>query len=76
MDTRTLDATARTLLSDGRGLLGMRGELPDVWDRAVPTFPADAKGMATRVAGGKVMNAIAAAVPALFGGSADLDPST
>jgi transketolase len=50
--------------------------LPEGWDRAVPTFPADAKGMATRVAGGKVMNAIAGAVPALFGGSADLDPST
>jgi len=39
-------------------------------------FPADAKGMATRVAGGKVMNAIAAKLPALGGGSADLDPST
>jgi hypothetical protein len=39
-------------------------------------FPADAKGMATRVAGGKAMNAIAAKLPALVGGSADLDPST
>jgi len=56
--------------------LRLRGELPEGWDRAVPTFPADAKGMATRVAGGKVMNAIAGAVLALFGGSADLDPST
>jgi transketolase len=61
----------------GRELeLRLRSELPEGWDRAVPTFPADAKGMATRVAGGKVMNAIAGAVPALFGGSADLDPST
>jgi transketolase len=50
--------------------------LPAGWDADVPTFPADAKGMATRVAGGKVMNAIAAKLPALVGGSADLDPST
>jgi transketolase len=54
----------------------LAGELPAGWDRDVPVFPADAKGMATRVAGGKVMNAIGATVPALFGGSADLDPST
>ena len=39
-------------------------------------FPADAKGMATREASGKVMNAIAPKLPALTGGSADLDPST
>ncbi|MEO7761814.1 MAG: transketolase [Casimicrobiaceae bacterium] len=54
----------------------LRGELPDAWDADVPAFPADAKGMATRVAGGKVMNAIAPKLPALVGGSADLDPST
>ncbi len=54
----------------------LRGELPAGWDADVPVFPADAKGMATRVAGGKVMNAIAPRLPALFGGSADLDPST
>jgi len=52
------------------------GELPSGWDADIPEFPADAKGMATRVASGKVMNAIAARVPALTGGSADLDPST
>jgi len=52
------------------------GDLPAGWDADVPTFPADAKGMATRVASGKVMNAIAPRVPALIGGSADLDPST
>lgn len=46
------------------------------WDIDIPQFPADAKGMATRVASGKVMNAIAAHLPALIGGSADLDPST
>jgi len=52
------------------------GELPRDWDADMPVFPADAKGMATRVASGKVMNAIAARLPALTGGSADLDPST
>jgi transketolase len=46
------------------------------WDADIPVFPADAKGIATRVASGKVMNAIAPRLPALIGGSADLDPST
>ena len=54
----------------------MRGELPAGWDADIPRFPADAKGMATRVASGKIMNAIAPRLPALIGGSADLDPST
>ncbi|MEO6280151.1 transketolase [Roseateles sp.] len=54
----------------------LRGELPSGWDDDIPTFPADAKGMATRVASGKVMNAMAARLPALSGGSADLDTST
>jgi transketolase len=54
----------------------LRAELAPNWDADIPTFPADAKGMATRVAGGKIMNAFAAKVPALCGGSADLDPST
>ena len=54
----------------------LRGELPPGWDADIPVFPADAKGIATRVASGKVMNAIAPRVPALVGGSADLDPST
>jgi transketolase len=52
------------------------GELPRNWDADMPVFPADAKGMATRAASGKVMNAIAPRFPALTGGSADLDPST
>ncbi|MEO8855409.1 MAG: transketolase [Burkholderiaceae bacterium] len=51
-------------------------ELPAGWDADIPVFPADAKGMSTRVAGGKVMNAIAPKLPSLSGGSADLDPST
>jgi len=54
----------------------LRDELPEGWDADIPEFPADAKGMATRVAGGKVMNALAPHLPALIGGSADLDPST
>ena len=54
----------------------MQGELPDGWDRDIPVFPADAKGIATRLASGRVMNAIAPHLPALLGGSADLDPST
>jgi transketolase len=54
----------------------MRDELPDGWDRDIPVFPADEKGMATRVAAGKVMNAVAVRLPALIGGSADLNPST
>jgi transketolase len=51
-------------------------KLPTGWDADIPVFPADAKGIATRVASGKVMNAIAPHLPALIGGSADLDPST
>jgi transketolase len=54
----------------------MRGELPTGWDAHIPRFPADAKGVATRVASGSIMNAVARDLPALIGGSADLDPST
>jgi transketolase len=51
-------------------------ELPTGWDADIPVFAPDAKGIATREASGKVMNAIAPRLPALVGGSADLDPST
>jgi transketolase len=54
----------------------IRGDLPSGWDANIPSFPADAKGLATRVASGRVMNAIAPLLPALVGGSADLNPST
>ena len=54
----------------------IRAELPPGWDADIPVFPADTKGLATRVASGKVMNAVAPRLPALIGGSADLDPST
>ncbi len=51
------------------------GQLPDGWNRDIPIFDADPKGMATRVASGTVLNAVAANVPNLIGGSADLAPS-
>lgn len=50
--------------------------LPAGWDKDIPTFPADAKGIASRDSSGKVLNAIAKNVPWLIGGSADLAPST
>jgi transketolase len=43
-------------------------KLPDGWDRDIPTFPADPKGLATRDSGGKVLNAIAKNLPWLIGG--------
>ncbi|MGM9998033.1 MAG: transketolase [Candidatus Bruticola sp.] len=54
----------------------MEGRLPEGWDQDLITFEPDAKGLATRAASGKVINAIAARVPNLIGGSADLEPST
>ncbi|MEE8357068.1 MAG: transketolase [Anaerolineales bacterium] len=54
----------------------LAGNLPENWENSIPEFPADAKGMATRAASGKVLNSIAAVVPELMGGSADLAPST
>jgi transketolase len=53
-----------------------RRELPQGWDAALPTFPADAKGVATRESAGKVLNAVASHYPWLVGGAADLAPST
>jgi transketolase len=53
-----------------------RRELPAGWDADMQPFPADAKGMASRVSSGKVLNQIAKHVPWLIGGSADLAPST
>ncbi len=51
-------------------------ELPEGWDSAIPTFPADPKGMAGRDASAKVQNAVAQHLPWLIGGAADLAPST
>jgi transketolase len=53
----------------------LSGELPDGWEEALPVFPADAKGMATRAASGQVLNTLAPVIPTLIGGSADLAPS-
>ncbi|EEP70764.1 transketolase [Micromonospora sp. ATCC 39149] len=49
--------------------------LPEGWTEALPTFPADAKGVATRAASGKVLEALAPVLPELWGGSADLAES-
>jgi transketolase len=53
----------------------LNGELPNDWESALPTFPVDAKGMATRASSGKTINALAPKLPELIGGSADLAPS-
>jgi transketolase len=50
-------------------------QLPEGWDKDIPTFPADAKGLASRDSSAKVINAIGKNVPWLMGGSADLTPS-
>jgi transketolase len=52
-----------------------RRQLPAGWDRNLPTFPADAKGIAGREASGKVLNVLAQNIPWFLGGSADLGPS-
>jgi transketolase len=52
-----------------------RRELPTGWDRNLPVFPADAKGLAGREASGRVLNVLAQNIPWLLGGSADLGPS-
>ena len=59
----------------GEFVMMQEGRLPEGWDSGLPTFPADAKGVASRAAGGKILNAIAERVPWLMGGSADLGPS-
>jgi len=51
-------------------------ELPAGWEQGLPVFATDPKGLATRVSGGKVLNGVAAKVPWLLGGAADLAPST
>ncbi len=53
----------------------VKGILPAGWEQNLPEYPADAKGMATRVVSGKVINALAPGIPAMMGGSADLAPS-
>jgi transketolase len=55
--------------------LMQRRELPADWDRDLPVFPADPKGISGRDASGKALNVLAQNIPWLFGGSADLGPS-
>ena len=62
------------MAQDLQGLIS--GKLVQGWDADLPVFPADPKGMATRDASGKAMNALAGRVQSLVGGSADLAPST
>jgi transketolase len=54
----------------------MAGKLPDGWKEALPSWKPEDKPIATREAGGKVLNALAGKIPNLVGGSADLNPST
>src|SRR5262249_59881172 len=55
--------------------LMQRRELPAGWDRHLPVFPADPKGIAGRDASGKALNGLAQNIPWFLGGSADLGPS-
>jgi len=68
---RTADAAAATELGQF-----LSGTLPAGWDKGLPAFPADPKGLATRVSSGKVIEALSKGVPWFLGGSADLAPST
>ncbi|MGN6749926.1 MAG: transketolase family protein, partial [Xanthobacteraceae bacterium] len=70
-DYRNADAQAAREVE-----LLLQGRLPADWDRELPAFPADEKGLATRESSGKVLEAIARTVPWLIGGSGDLAPST
>ncbi len=72
-----LDVWAKTnpaLAEEWRLMQGR--ELPAGWDKDIPVFPADPKGLATRESNSKVLNAVARNVPWLIGGAADLAPST
>ena len=74
--TETLQAYGAANPDGAKDLIALfSGTLPRGWDATVPTFPADSKGMASRDASGKVLNALAQATPWLVGGSADLAPS-
>jgi transketolase len=67
---------ARQFPEEARQLeLMEKRQLPDGWDKNLPSFPADAKGMASRESSGKAVNAIAKNIPWLIGGSADLAKS-
>ncbi len=74
--TRTFSAYSRKYPDLAERLHEMQHrELPKDWEKNLPTFPADAKGVATRESSGKVLNALAQSIPWLMGGSADLATS-
>ena len=74
---KTLDAFTKANSDAAREFqMIVDGKLPEGWDKDIPTFPADAKGKATRETSGVVQNAVAKNVPWLLGGAADLAPST
>ena len=54
----------------------LRRELPPGWEAALTSFPADAKGLATRESSGKVLEALGEKIPWIVGGAADLSGST
>ncbi|MGA2140930.1 MAG: transketolase [Brevinematales bacterium] len=68
------EAAYPQLAEELKGLIA--GKIPEKWDSDIPFFEPDAKGVSTRAALGKVMNATAPRLTSLIGGSADLDPST
>jgi len=70
---RSYSETFPGLAEEWRRFMG--GVFPEGWDKNIPSFPTDPKEMATRVASGTVLNAIADQIPNLIGGSADLAPS-
>ncbi len=75
--TKTFDAYRRAEPQAAHEIeMILAGKLPPGWDSGLPIFPPDAKGIATREVSGKVLNAIAAHIPWLIGGSGDLAPST
>jgi len=75
MDMLAAYRTAFPALAAELDMIGHH-QLPDGWDKDIPSFPADAKGLASRDSSQKVLNAIAPHVPWLLGGAADLAPST
>ncbi len=71
-----LEAYGRIAPTKGKELKRLiAGDLPENWADALPVFEADEKGMATRIASGKVLNVLAEVIPEFMGGSADLAPS-
>ena len=64
----------RTRSSRTRSSACSAATLPEAWEAAIPEFPADAKGLASRDSSGQVLNAVAQSVPWLVGGAADLAP--